>query len=123
MSQQDFNDFWGSMRAIFFLLLPGLLTGLIASLLDFFQFHFLKDRFSAQKLAIGVMGDLFLAGVISAVAIELKLGPCGTIALVAISVRRGGVWVDGVIDRLLYGSYGVERRNVDEAKKDTDKTS
>lgn len=123
MSQQDFNDFWGSMRAIFFLLLPGLLTGLIASLLDFFQFHFLKDKFSAQKLAIGVMGDLFLAGVISAVAIELKLGPCGTIALVAISVRRGGVWVDGVIDRLLYGKYGVERRNVDEAKKDTDKTS
>ena len=69
------------------------------------------------------MGDLFLAGVISAVAIELKLGPCGTIALVAISVRRGGVWVDGVIDRILYGKYGVERRNADEAKKDTGKTS
>ena len=125
MNQQDFNDFWGSMRAIFFLLLPGLLTGLIASLLDFFQFHFLKDKFSVQKLAIGVMGDLFLAGVISAVAIELKLGPCGTIALVAISVRRGGVWVDGVIDRILYGKYGVDRRSSYDAKnkKDTDKTS
>jgi len=123
MNQQDFNDFWTGMRAIFFLLLPGLLTGLIASLLDFFQFHFLKDRFSVQKLAIGVMGNIFLAGVISAIAIELKLGPCGTIALVAISVRRGGVWVDGVIDRLLYGKYGVERRCADEAKKDTDKTS
>ncbi len=125
MNQQDFNDFWTGMRAIFFLLLPGLLTGLIASLLDFFQFHFLKDKFSAQKLAIGVMGDLFLAGVISAVAIELKLGPCGTIALVAISVRRGGVWVDGVIDRILYGKYGVDRRSSYETKnkKDTDKTS
>jgi|GEM_PF-2349132 len=125
MNQQDFNDFWVSMRAIFFLLLPGLLTGLIASLLDFFQFHFLKDKFSLQKLAVGVMGDIFLAGFISAIAIELKLGPCGTIALVAISVRRGGVWVDGVIDKILYGKYGVERRNADgaENKKDADKTS
>ena len=123
VSQQDFNDFWGSMRAIFFLLLPGLLTGLIASLLDFFQFHFLKDKFSAQKLVVGVLGDICLAGFVAAIAIELKLGTCGTIALVAISVRRGGVWVDGVIDRILYGKYGVERRNTDEAKKDTGKTS
>lgn len=125
MSQQDFNDFWGSMRAIFFLLLPGLLTGLIASLLDFFQFHFLKDRFSAQKLIVGVLGDICLAGFVAAIAIELKLGTCGTIALVAISVRRGGVWVDGVIDRILYGKYGVERRNSYDTKdkKGTDKTS
>lgn len=125
MNQQDFNDFWTGMRAIFFLLLPGLLTGLIASLLDFFQFHFLKDRFSAQKLIVGVLGDICLAGFVAAIAIELKLGTCGTIALVAISVRRGGVWVDGVIDRILYGKYGVERRSSHDTKnkKDTDKTS
>ena len=123
MNQQDFNNFWTSMRAIFFLLLPGLLTGLIASLLDFFQFHFLKDKFSMQKLAVGVLGDICLAGFISAIAIELKLGPCGTIALVAISVRRGGVWVDGAIDRLLYGKYGVERRkNEEKDNNDPDKT-
>lgn len=125
MNQQDFNDFWGSMRAIFFLLLPGLLTGLIASLLDFFQFHFLKDKFSAQKLVVGVLGDICLAGFVAAIAIELKLGTCGIIALVAISVRRGGVWVDGVIDRILYGKFGVDRRNSYDTKdkKGTDKTS
>jgi len=121
MNQQDFNDFWNSMRAIFFLLLPGLLTGLIASLLDFFQFHFLKDKFSLQKLAVGVLGDIFLAGFISAIAIEFKLGPCGTIALVAVSVRRGGVWVDNVIDKILYGKYGVERRQDEASDKNNNK--
>ena len=56
-----------------FLLLPGL-HRLIASLLDFFQFHFLKDKFSAQKLVVGVLGDICLAGFVAAIAIELKLG-------------------------------------------------
>ena len=125
MNQQEFNGFWDSMRAIFFLLLPGLLTGLIASLLDFFQYHFLKDKFSLQKLLIGVLGDICLAGMAAAIAIELKIGTCGTIAIAAICVRRGGVWVDNVIDRLLYGKYGVERRGALDEKKsnaDSDKT-
>ena len=124
MSQQEVNDFLDSMRAIFLLLLPGLLTGLIASLLDFFQYHFLRDKFSLQKLVIGIIGDVCLAGLVAAIAIEFRLGPCGTIAAAAICVRRGGVWVDSVIDKLLYGKYGIERRHrEDEDKKNNHKTA
>lgn len=127
MSQQDFNDFWNSMRVVFFLLLPGMLTGLITSLLDFFQFHFLKDKFSLQKLVVGIISDICLAGFVAAIAIELKLGTCGTIAVTAICVRRGGAWVDSVIDKVLYGKYGVEKRkgqsHAEKNNKDADQAS
>lgn len=118
MDQQEINNFYDSARAVFFLLLPGLLTGLIASLLDFFQYHFLRDKFSLQKLLIGVLGDICLAGLAAAIAVELKIGTCGTIAIAAICVRRGGVWVDNIIDRILYGKYGVERRGFRDDQKD-----
>lgn len=106
MAQSEFNDFVQSMRLVFFILLPGILTGLIISVLDFFQYHFLKDRFSLQKLVVGVIGDLILSAFIGAVCYELKISTACSMAMCGLGVRRGGVWVDKVIDKYIISKSG-----------------
>ncbi len=101
MSQNEAQGFFDSCLRVLTLLLPYLLVGLLTSFVDFLQKHLGKDRFNLIKLIVGLVSDMFLAGVIACVGIEIKLGPFGIAALTAICVRRGHEWIAKIVDHRL----------------------
>lgn len=104
MSHKEIQDFLDAAL----LFIPYLLVGLITSLVDFFRKHFLQEKFELVKLVVGMISDLWLAGVIALVAGHFSIGEKGTYALIAILVSRGHEWTNKVIDK---------RLGIDDAKK------
>lgn len=113
MSQQEISDFFDSCRRVFTLLFPFLMVGFVASFVDFLQKHLGKERFKLTKLIVGLVSDMFLAFVVTCVGHEIGLGSFGIAAMVAISVHKGGGWIDRIVDQRLE----IGRRN-DEGRKD-----
>ena len=101
MSQQEINDFFESVRHVFTLLFPFLLVGLVTSFVDFLQKHLGRERFKLTKLIVGLVSDMFLAFVITCIGYEIGLGEFGIAAMVAVSVHKGGRWIDKVVDQRL----------------------
>ena len=114
MSQQELSDFFESCRRVFTLIFPFLLVGLVTSFVDFLQKHLGKERFKLTKLIVGVVSDMFLAFVITCIGYEIGLGEFGIAAMVAVSVHKGGRWIDNVVDQRLE----VGRMRDDEGWKD-----
>ena len=109
MSQQEINNFFESVRHVFTLLFPFLLVGLVTSFVDFLQKHLGRERFKLTKFIVGMISDMFLAFVVTCVGRELGLGSYGIAAMVAVSVHKGGGWIERIVDqRLEIGrqSYG-----------------
>lgn len=114
MSQQEINDFFESVRHVFTLLFPFLLVGLVTSFVDFLQKHLGRERFKLTKFIVGMISDMFLAFVVTCVGRELELGSYGIAAMVAVSVHKGGGWIERIVDqRLEIGrqSYGEKDEN------------
>lgn len=101
MSQQEISDFFESVRHVFTLLFPFLLVGLVTSFVDFLQKHLGRERFKLTKLIVGLVSDMFLAFVITCIGYEIGLGEFGIAAMVAVSVHKGGRWIDKVVDQRL----------------------
>ena len=101
MSQQEINDFFESVRHVFTLLFPFLLVGLVTSFVDFLQKHLGRERFKLTKLIVGLVSDMFLAFVITCIGYEIGLGEFGIAAMVAVSVHKGGGWIDRIVDQRL----------------------
>lgn len=101
MSQQEISDFFESVRHVFTLLFPFLLVGLVTSFVDFFQKHLGRERFRLTKLIVGLVSDMFLAFVITCIGYEIGLGEFGIAAMVAVSVHKGGRWIDRIVDQRL----------------------
>ena len=99
MSQQELSDFFESCRRVFTLLFPFLMVGLVTSFVDFLQKHLGKERFKLTKLIVGVVSDMFLAFVITCIGYEIGLGEFGIAAMMAVSVHKGGRWIDYVVDQ------------------------
>lgn len=99
MSQQEINNFFESVRHVFTLLFPFLLVGLVTSFVDFLQKHLGRERFKLTKLIVGLVSDMFLAFVITCIGYEIGLGEFGIAAMVAVSVHKGGRWIDNVVDQ------------------------
>lgn len=114
MSQHEINDFFDSCRKVFTLLFPFLLVGLVTSFVDFLQKHLGRERFKLTKLIVGLVSDMFLAFVVTCVGHEIGLGSFGIAAMVAISVHKGGGWIDRIVDQRLE----VGRVKDDEGRKD-----
>ena len=114
MSQQEISDFFESCRRVFTLLFPFLLVGLVTSFVDFLQKHLGKERFKLTKMIVGVVSDMFLAFVITCIGYEIGLGEFGIAAMVAVSVHKGGRWIDGIVDQRLE----VGRMKDGEGRKD-----
>ncbi|WP_288333339.1 hypothetical protein [Cloacibacillus porcorum] len=111
MSQQEINDFFESCRRLFTLLFPFLLVGLVTSFVDFLQKHLGRERFSLIKFIIGIISDMFLAFVITCVGYEVGLGEFGIAAMVAVSVHKGGRWIDRIVDQRLEMGRSKEDEN------------
>ena len=114
MSQQEINDFFDSCRKVFTLLFPFLLVGLVTSFVDFLQKHLGRECFKLTKLIVGLVSDMFLAFVITCIGYEIGLGEFGIAAMVAISVHKGGGWIDRIVDQRLEVGRVVD----DEGRKD-----
>lgn len=114
MSQQEINDFFDSVRRVFTLLFPFLLVGLVTSFVDFLQKHLGRERFKLTKLIVGLVSDMFLAFVITCIGYEIGLGEFGIAAIVAISVHKGGGWIDRIVDQRLEVGRVID----DEGRKD-----
>ena len=99
MSQQEISDFFESCRRVFTLLFPFLLVGLVTSFVDFLQKHLGKERFKLTKMIVGVVSDMFLAFVITCIGYEIGLSEFGIAAMVAVSVHKGGRWIDRIVDQ------------------------
>ena len=99
MSQQEINNFFESVRHVFTLLFPFLLVGLVTSFVDFLQKHLGRERFKLTKLIVGLVSDMFLAFVITCIGYEMGLGEFGIAAMVAVSVHKGGRWIDRIVDQ------------------------
>lgn len=99
MSQQELSDFFDSVRRVFTLLFPFLLVGLVTSFVDFLQKHLGRERFKLTKLIVGLVSDMFLAFVITCIGYEMGLGEFGIAAMVAVSVHKGGRWIDRIVDQ------------------------
>lgn len=101
MSQQEISDFFDSCRRVFTLLFPFLMVGLVTSFVDFLQKHLGRERFSLIKFIVGIVSDMFLAFVIACIGYEIGLGEFGIAAMVAVSVHKGGRWIDRIVDQRL----------------------
>ena len=73
----------------------------MTSFVDFLQKHLGKERFKLTKMIVGVVSDMFLAFVITCIGYEIGLGEFGIAAMVAVSVHKGGRWIDGIVDQRL----------------------
>lgn len=110
MSQREINEFLDSCRHVFTLLFPFLLVGLVTSFVDFLQKHLGRERFSLIKFIVGIISDLFLAFVVTCVGYELHFGEFGIAAMVAVSVHKGGRWIERIVDQRLQINAGKEEK-------------
>ena len=93
---------------MFTLLFPFLMVGLVTSFVDFLQKHLGKERFKLTKLIVGLVSDMFLAFVITCIGYEIGLSEFGIAAMVAVSVHKGGRWIDRIVDQRLEMGRGKD---------------
>jgi hypothetical protein len=112
MSQTEVRDAFDSLKAIFMLMMPGLIAACITSSVDFLNKHWLKDKFSWNRFIVGHISDITLGGAVYLGLCEMGVGEAGRLAAVYVAVSAGRPWVRRVIDERL----GVNHR--DDGRKD-----
>ena len=111
MSQTEVRDAFDSLKAIFMLMMPGLIAACITSSVDFLNKHWLKDKFSWNRFIVGHISDITLGGAVYLGLCEMGVGEAGRLAAVYVAVSAGRPWVRRVIDEA-----GVNHR--DDGRKD-----
>lgn len=113
MSQTEVRDAFDSLKAIFLLMMPGLIAACITSSVDFLNKHWLKDKFSWNRFIVGHISDITLGGAVYLGLCEMGVGEAGRLAAVYVAVSAGRPWVRRVIDeRLGVNHRGDGRKDV-----------
>ena len=117
VSQQEVRDALDSLKAVFLLVMPGLIAACITSSVDFLSKHWLKDKFMWNRFIVGHVSDVTLGAAVYLGLCELGVGEAGRLAAVYVAVSAGRPWVRRVID----GRLGLDDKACkgckDEGKK------
>ena len=108
MSQQEFNDFWASLKTTLLAILPLIFSSALVSVVRFFENHWHAEPFKLSKLVVGIFIDTVYGTLIGGVALAAGRHVLIACALSGAVSHYGMRHLEQAVLRLVLRKYGLK---------------
>ena len=113
MSQQEFNDFWASLKTTLLAILPLIFSSAVVSVVRFFENHWRAEPFKLSKLVVGIFIDTVYGTLIGGVALAAGRHVLIACALSGAVSHYGMRHLEQAVLRLVLRKYGLKDNEKD----------